>query len=152
MTYQYLHISFLLSGRNAFYLLNTGLVLAFNAVLAYALIAHFGAIGAAWSRLAADLFGFSGALLLTRWAFPVPMSCRRLGRVLVAAIAMALVVRGVDLTLAVTDRFALAILMPTGIASYLILCWLLDVAKSREHLSRAVVMARNMLSHKVRGS
>jgi hypothetical protein len=94
MSYQYLHIIFLLSERNAFYLLNTGSVLAFNAVVTYLLIGRYGMIGAAWGRLAAELFGFLGALALTRWAFPVPLPLSRLMRVLIAAIVMAIVVRG----------------------------------------------------------
>src|SRR5471030_1635334 len=35
--YQYLHISFLVSGRNAFYVFNTGSVLIFNALVSYLL-------------------------------------------------------------------------------------------------------------------
>ena len=42
MSYQYLHISFLLSERNTFYLLNTGSALAINLVVSYLLIQHFG--------------------------------------------------------------------------------------------------------------
>jgi len=148
LSYQYLHVSFLLSGRNAFYLLNTGSVLAFNAVVSYVLIARFGAVGAAWGRLAAELFGFFSALVLVRWAFPLPLSCRRLARVLIAAAAMAVVVRGVDLALAVPDQNALAVLMPAGIASYLMMCWLLDVADSREHASRALLLVRNILARR----
>jgi O-antigen/teichoic acid export membrane protein len=148
LSYQYLHISFLLSGRNAFYLLNTGSVLAFNAVVSYVLIARFGVVGAAWGRLAAELFGFFSALVLVRWAFPLPLSGRRLARVLIAAAAMAVVVRGADLALAVPDRDTLAVLMPVGIASYLMMCWLMDVANSREYASRALLLARSILTHR----
>jgi O-antigen/teichoic acid export membrane protein len=145
LSYQYLHLSFLLSGRNAFYLLNTGSVLLFNAVLSYALIIRFGPVGAAWGRLAAELFGFFGGLVLVRWAFPVPLSGRRFTRVLIAAGTMAVIVRGVDLALVVPDRDALAILLPVGIVSYLAMCWLLDVARTRDHVIRALLMARSIL-------
>ncbi len=90
LSYQYLHISFLLSGRNSFYLLNTGSVLAFNAALSYFLILRFGVVGAAWGRLAAELFGFVSALVLTRWAFPVPLPLRRTARVMAAVMVMTL--------------------------------------------------------------
>jgi O-antigen/teichoic acid export membrane protein len=146
MSYQYLHISFLLSERNAFYLLNTGSVLAFNAVVTYLLIGQFGMVGAAWGRLAAEMFGFASALLLTRWAFPVPLPVSRVMRVLVAAIAMAIVVRGLEGALAVGDKDALALLIPAGIASYLAMCWLLDIAKSRHRLSRCLLIARARLA------
>jgi O-antigen/teichoic acid export membrane protein len=145
MSYQYLHISFLLSGRNAFYLLNTGSVLIFNVVVSYLLIQRFGAVGAAWGRLAAELFGFFSALLLTRWAFPVPVPYLRLVRVVIATIVMAIVVRGLELALNPSDRDALTILLPAGVASYLAMCWLLDVAKSRSRLSRGLLIVRGVL-------
>ena len=148
LSYQYLHVSFLLSGRNAFYLLNTGSVLVFNAVLSYVLIVRFGAVGAAWGRLAAELFGFAGALLLVRWAFPVPLSGRRFARVLIAAVVMAVIVRGVDLALAVPDRDALVILLPVGIVSYVAMCWFLDVAGTRDHVSSALQLVRDALPRK----
>jgi len=141
MSYQYLHISFLLSGRNSFYLLNTGSVLAFNAVVSYALIQQSGAIGAAWARLAAEIFGFAGALALTRWAFPVPVPYRRLMRILIAAIVMAIVVRSLDLAVHLSDKAALAVLIPSGIASYLIMCWLFDIAQGRQHAAYGLLAA-----------
>jgi O-antigen/teichoic acid export membrane protein len=146
MTYQYLHISFLLSERNTFYLLSTGSVLAFNAVVTYLLIGRYGMIGAAWGRLAAELFGFLSALALTRWAFPVPLPLSRMTRVLIAAIVMAIVVRGLETALAVSDTDALALLVPAGMASYLAMCWLLDIAKSRHRLSRCLLIVRNRLA------
>jgi O-antigen/teichoic acid export membrane protein len=145
VAYQYFHVSFLLSGRNAFYLLNTGSVLVFNAVVCYLLIARYGAIGAAWARLGAELFGFFSALLLTRWAFPVPMPLGRLTRVLTAAVAMAAIVKGLDLALSISDKEALIILLPIGIASYLAMCWLLDVAKTRARLNHGLLIVRGML-------
>ena len=146
MAYQYLHVSFLLSGRNSFYLWNTGSVLAFNTVVSYLLIQHFGSVGAAWGRLAAEIFGFSGALLLTRWAFPIPTPYRRLTKVLIASVVMAIVVRGLDLAAAPSDKLALAVLVPIGVASYLIMCWLLDIAKCRHHLSRGLQVAGKALA------
>jgi O-antigen/teichoic acid export membrane protein len=150
MSYQYLHISFLLSERNAFYLLNTGSVLAFNVIVTYLLIGRYGMIGAAWGRLAAELFGLLSALMLTRWAFPVPLALSRVTRVLIAAIVMAIVLRGLETTLLVSDRDALAVLIPAGIASYLAMCWLLDIAKSRHRLNRCVLILRNTLAPRTR--
>jgi O-antigen/teichoic acid export membrane protein len=146
MSYQYLHISFLLSGRNAFYLWNTGSVLAFNAVVSYLLILQFGSIGAAWARLAAEIFGFVGALLLTRWAFPMPMPLRRLTGILAATFVMAIVVRSLDLAIGPSDKLGLAILIPSGVMSYLIMCWLLDIAKSRHRLHRGLSIAGKALA------
>jgi O-antigen/teichoic acid export membrane protein len=145
ISYQYLHISFLLSERNAFYLLNTGSVLAFNAVVTYLLIGHYGMIGAAWGRLAAEAFGFVSALLLTRWAFPVPIPYARLTRVLIAAIIMAILLRGLETKLPVSDNNALALLIPAGMMSYLAMCWLLDIAKSRHRVNRALMIVRARL-------
>jgi O-antigen/teichoic acid export membrane protein len=152
MSYQYLHVSFLLSRRNSFYLWNTGSVLTFNAVLSYLLIRHFGSLGAAWGRVAAEIFGFGGALLLTRWAFPMPTPYQQLTKVLIASIVMAIVVRSLDLVAAPSDKLALATLVPTGVASYLIMCWLLDIAKSRHHLNRGLLIAGKALAQlRIRG-
>jgi O-antigen/teichoic acid export membrane protein len=121
-------------------------VLLFNAVVTYLLIGQFGMIGAAWGRLAAEVFGFASALMLTRWAFPVPLPVSRVTRVLIAAIVMAIVVRSLEGTLAMVDKDALALLVPAGITSYLAMCWLLDVAKSRHRLGRCLRIVRNTLA------
>jgi len=147
MSYQYLHISFLLSGRNAFYLVNTGSVLAFNVVVTYLIVRQLGAVGAAWGRLAAELFGFVSAFALTRLAFPLPVPFRRLARVLMAAIVMAVAVKAADVRLLVPDRFALALDLPLGAAIYFTMCWLLDVAKTRHRLSRGLLIVRDTFAH-----
>ena len=79
LTQQYLHASFLLSGRNSFYLINTASIIAANVVLSYVLISGYGTVGAAWARLGADIFGFACALLLSRRAFPIPIPGRPAG-------------------------------------------------------------------------
>jgi len=146
MSQQYLHISFLLSQRNTFYLWNTGSALAVNLVVSYLLIQQLGAVGAAWGRLAAEVFGFLGALFLTRWAFPMPVPYLRLTRILIATAVMAIVVRSLELALNPSDKDALAMLLPSGIVSYLAMCWLLDIAKSRHRLNRGLLIMRNALA------
>jgi O-antigen/teichoic acid export membrane protein len=146
MTYQYLHIGFLLSERNSFYFWNTSLVLLVNLVVSYVLIGPLGAVGAAWGRLAAEFFGFASALILTRWAFPMPVPFLRLTRVLLATLVMAILLRSLQLAVTMTDKDALAILLPSGLVSYVAMCWLLDVAKCRQRLSRGVLIVRNALA------
>ena len=77
----------------------------------------------AWLGLAAEIFGFGGALLLTRWAFPMPTPYQRLTKILIASVVMAIVVRGLDLVAAPSDKLALADSVRSGVASYLIMCW-----------------------------
>ncbi|HLH98874.1 MAG TPA: polysaccharide biosynthesis C-terminal domain-containing protein [Xanthobacteraceae bacterium] len=149
---QYLHISFLLSERNSFYLLNTGSVLAFNAAVSYVLIEHYGMVGAAWGRLAAEMFGFLGALALTRWAFPVPLPLGRLARILLAAAAMAVAVKGMEAILPMSDANALMLLVPTGMASYGGLCWIMDIAEMRSRLAGSFKTVRGRLSPAMRPS
>ena len=132
LTQQYLHVSFLISNRNVFYLWNTASVIAFNVVVSYLLIEHLGVVGGAWGRLATSIFGFFGALLLTRWAFPIPLPLARLARIVVAGLVMAIVVRTVDSLLAVSAPLALAILIPTGIVTYAAMCWLQNVLDIRD--------------------
>jgi len=59
LTQQYLHASFLLSGRNSLYLINTASIIAANVILSYVLVSHNGTIGAAWARLGADVMNMS---------------------------------------------------------------------------------------------
>src|SRR4030081_424328 len=58
LTQQYMHASFLLSGRNSLYLINTASIIAANVILSYVLVSNDGAVGAAWARLGADALGF----------------------------------------------------------------------------------------------
>ncbi len=146
MTYQYLHIGFLLSERNSFYFWNTSLVLVVNLFVSYVLIERLGAVGAAWGRLVAEIFGFASALVLTRWAFPMPVPFLRMTRVLIATMVMAIVVRSLELALQLSDKDALAVLLPSGILTYLVMCWLLNVAKGRDHLNRGLLIVRNALA------
>jgi hypothetical protein len=94
----------------------------------------------------AEVFGFFCALLLTRWAFPMPVPYLRLTRVLIATIVMAIVVRSLELALHLSDRDALAVLLPAGVATYLTMCWLLNIAKSRYRLNRGLLIVRNALA------
>lgn len=146
LTCQYLHISFLLSNRNSFYLLNTGCTIAFNAVVACLLISQFGAIAAAWARLAAELFGFVYAVILTRRALPVPLWFGRLPLVILATAAMAITVRALDMLMAGSDALALAVLVPAGIAVYVAVCVASNVADARDRLRHGVVMLRDKLA------
>ena len=146
MTYQYLHIGFLLSERNSFYFWNTSLVLVVNLFVSYVLIVRLGAVGAAWGRLVAEIFGFASALVLTRWAFPMPVPFLRMTRVLIATMVMTIVVRSLELALHLSDKDALAVLLPSGIVTYLVMCWLLNVAKGRDHLNRGLLIVRNALA------
>ncbi len=148
LTYQYVHIGFLLSDRNSLYLVNTASTMIFNGVLAYILIVRMGPVGAAWGRLAAEVFGFAGAAVLTRWAFQVPLPLRPVSRVLIAAMTMVVAIKALDVMLAVSDKIALIILIPAGMVVYFAMCWLLDIAKGRQRLIRVLQMAHGMLAAK----
>jgi O-antigen/teichoic acid export membrane protein len=139
LNYQYLHISFLLSHRNSFYLLNTGSTVAFNFALAALLTYQFGPIGAAWARLGAEVFGFVGAAILTRWAFPVPLAFGRLPFVLLATVVMAIAVKTLDAVVVGNDLVALLVLIPSGVAVYAAVCMLTNVADARRRLKRGIV-------------
>jgi hypothetical protein len=67
-------------------------------------------------------------------------------RVLTATMIMAIVVRSLHLTLQATDRDALAVLLPVGMVSYVVACWLLNVAKSRDRLNRGLLIVRDALA------
>ncbi|HEX7919454.1 MAG TPA: lipopolysaccharide biosynthesis protein [Bradyrhizobium sp.] len=140
LTQQYLHASFLLSGRNSFYLINTASIIAANVILSYVLVSLYGTIGAAWARLGADITGFFCALILSRFAFRIPIPLGRLALIMVAALAMALTVGALDRVLGLADFPAGIVLIGAGLAVYAALCWLFDIARLRGRLKRSLVM------------
>lgn len=151
LTQQYLHTSFLLSGRSSFYLINTASIIAVNVVLSYALISAYGTIGAAWARLGADLFGFVCALILSRRAFPIPMPPGRIALTMIAALIMALLVGAIDRSLRVSDLTACIVLAGVGSASYVVLCWVLDISRARRRFKRGFAFFRTKFSNNTIG-
>jgi O-antigen/teichoic acid export membrane protein len=147
LTQQYLHASFLLSGRNSLYLINTASIIAANVILSYVLVSKYGAIGAAWARLGADLLGFACALILSRWAFPVPIPLGRLALTMIAGLVMALAVATIDRNLHVSDLTACAVLVGAGSAGYVAMCWLLDISRTRRRLKQGFALFRTKLAN-----
>jgi O-antigen/teichoic acid export membrane protein len=143
---QYLHVSFLLSGRNSFYLINTASIIAANVMLSYVLIGKYGVVGAAWARLGADVLGFGCALILSRRAFPVPIPLGRLALTMIAGLIMALLVGALDRNLHVSDLTACVILVFAGLASYAALCWAFDIARLRVRSKNGLTLFRSKLA------
>jgi O-antigen/teichoic acid export membrane protein len=146
LTQQYLHASFLLSERNAYYLINTGSMIATNVILSYVLVNSYGTLGAAWARLLTDAFGFFVALALSRRAFPIPLPLGRFALTVIAGTIMATLVILVDNSLRVSDFTACAVLAGTGIAGYLALCWLFDISHARRRLRAGLSIFRGKLA------
>jgi O-antigen/teichoic acid export membrane protein len=146
LTQQYLHVSFLLSGRNSFYLINTVSIIAANVVLSVLLIDRYGVVGAAWARLGADIFGFVCALILSRRAFPVPIPLGRLALTMIAGLMMALVVGALDRALHVSDLTACIILAAAGLAVYAALCWAFDISRLRARSKNGLTLFRSKLA------
>ena len=147
LTQQYLHASFLLSGRNSLYLINTASIIAANVILSYVLVSNDGTVGAAWARLGADVIGFICALILSRWAFPVPIPLGRLALTMIAGLGMALAVETLDRNLHVSDLTACVILVCAGLASYAAMCWLLDISRTRRRLKLGLAFFRTKLAN-----
>ena len=139
---QYLHASFLLSGRNSFYLINTATIIVANLILSYVLISHYGTVGAAWARLGADGIGFACALILSRFAFKIPLPLGRLALVMIAGLVMALTVAAIDKNLHVADLTACVVLAGAGLITYAALCWLFDISRLRDRLKAGFAMFR----------
>ena len=146
LTQQYLHASFLLAGRNSFYLINTAAIIVANLIMAYLFVSWYGAIGAAWARLGADIVGVLSAWLLTRRSFAMPFPAARLARVTAASLVMALLVAAIDRHLRVSDVMACVILIPVGLLSYAALCWTFDIAHARYRLHRGWTLLRGRLA------
>lgn len=142
VTQQYLHASFLLSGRNSFYLINTASIIAANVAMSYVLVSWYGTVGAAWARLGADLVGFLCALILTRFAFPVPLPIGRVAMTLIAGLAMALTVGAIDRGLRAADLTDCIVLAGVGLTTYAALCWLFDIARFRGRFKHGLALFR----------
>jgi O-antigen/teichoic acid export membrane protein len=146
LTQQYLHASFLLSGRSSFYLINTASIIAANVILSYLFVSEYGTVGAAWARLGADILGFICALVLSRQAFPIPMPLGRLALTTIAGLIMALTVATIDKGLHVSDPVACLVLVGAGSASYLAICWLLDISHARRRVKVCLTFFRAKLA------
>jgi O-antigen/teichoic acid export membrane protein len=131
---QYLHTSFLLSGRNIFWFTSTVLALLFNMAASFLLIPRFGVMGAVWGRLAAEVLGFLCSLWLSRIAFAMPFPSRSIFRVVVGVVWMALVIRGLQSGDQELGPRALLILIPAGVAVYGAAVWVLNLADLRATL------------------
>jgi O-antigen/teichoic acid export membrane protein len=147
LTQQYLHASFLLSGRNSFYLINTASIIVANVILSYVLVSKYGTAGAAWARLGADVFGFVCALILSRLAFPIPIPLGRLALTMIAALIMALTVGTLERSLHVSDLTACIVLVFVGSASYLVLCLLFDISRARGRLKAGLALFRTKFAN-----
>jgi hypothetical protein len=60
---------------------------------------------------------------------------------------MALIVGTFDRTLHVSDLAACCILVAAGAASYVLLCWLLDISRARSRLKICVTLFRTKLAN-----
>jgi O-antigen/teichoic acid export membrane protein len=147
LTQQYLHASFLLSGRNSFYLINTATIIAANLILSYVLISHYGTVGAAWARLGADAIGCACALVLSRFAFKIPLPLGRLALIMIAGLVMALIVAALDRNLQVADLTACIVLAAAGLITYAALCWLFDISRLRGRLKTGFAMFRTKFAN-----
>jgi O-antigen/teichoic acid export membrane protein len=147
LTQQYLHASFLLSGRNSFYLINTASIIVANVILSYVLVSKYGTAGAAWARLGADVLGFVCALILSRLAFPIPIPLGRLALTMIAALIMALTVGTLERSLHVSDLTACIVLVFVGSASYLVLCLLFDISRARGRLKAGLALFRTKFAN-----
>jgi len=128
---QYLHTSFLLSNRNIFWFVSTGVALSLNIALAFLLIPSFGIIGAVWGRFAAEALGCGCSLWLSAYSFPMPFPGRRVLRVLVAVGLMAIALRISEAAVQNWGAEALLVLIPVGIIVYGAAAWLLNLAGAR---------------------
>jgi O-antigen/teichoic acid export membrane protein len=147
LTQQYLHVSFLLSGRASFYLINTATIIAANVVLSYVLVSGYGTVGAAWARLGADASGFACALILSRRAFAVPLPLGRLALIAIAGLVMALAVAALDRSLNVSDLAACLALVGAGLASYAALGWLFDIFGTRGRIKHGLALFRTKFAN-----
>jgi len=146
LTQQYLHTSFLLSNRNLFYFANTGSIIVFNLLAAIFLMPLLGIMGAVWGRLATEIFGFLNALVLSRYAFALPVFNGAVMRIAGAAALMALVVFALLSPLKAMGPLALLIIIPAGMAVYAAAVWLLDIGEARKYVNWSRIFPKRGVS------
>ncbi len=61
---------------------------------------------------------------------------------------MVAVIKTLDSTLDLSSKAALIVLIPVGMATYFAICWVLDIAKARARLIRALEMLQGALAIK----
>nr|MBA2397628.1 hypothetical protein [Bradyrhizobium sp.] len=86
--------------------------------------------------------GFACALVLSRFAFKIPLPLGRLALIVIAGLVMALAVAALDRSLQIADLAACAVLAGAGLVTYAALCWLFDISRLRGRLKTGLAMFR----------
>jgi len=147
LTQQYLHASFLLSGRNSLLSDQHRLdhrgqrdpVLCPGRPLRH----HRRPHGRGWAPTSPDL---SARSCSARFAFPLPLPLGRLALTMIADWPMALIVGALDRSLHMADLAACIVLVSAGFVVYAALCWLFDISRIRGPPKAGLCSVPNQIS------
>jgi O-antigen/teichoic acid export membrane protein len=126
----HVQISFQLAERPFLLAAQSLFTLLLSIVLMFTLVTGFGLVGAALATLATEAIGLLVALVLMRYAHPLPFDGGRLAAVAVSAAVMAAVILAARSQVG-TGLLSLMVVSLSGGAAYAATAWLLNVANAR---------------------
>lgn len=127
----HVQISFQLAERPFLLAAQSAFTLILSIVLMFALVAGFGLYGAALATLATEAIGLVVALILMRYAYPLPFDANRLAGVAASAAAMAAAILVVRSQLSGTGLWSLMVVSLAGGITYAAAAWLFNIANVR---------------------
>lgn len=131
LSYQVLHVSFQIRRTPGLMLVQGLAILALNALALFLLVPRFGLAGAAWALVISEAAGVVIGAVLTRWSYPLPLDLGSFVRVGLATLAMAVPTYLVDRALSGPGLVELAAPILTGLVSYGLAAYALDIAGVR---------------------
>ncbi|KQT48100.1 polysaccharide biosynthesis protein [Devosia sp. Leaf420] len=131
ITYQLLHASFQVRRKPGLMLAQGIITLALNAAALFILVPRFGLLGAAWSLVLSEAMGMAMGYWLTRWAHPLPIDIRSIGKVGLATLCMAVPAFLLDQSLGGFGIIDIALPVIAGVLAYGIAAYGLDIAGVR---------------------
>lgn len=142
----YAHRAFMLSGKTDMFVWGMVPPVILNIGLNFYLIPIYGLMGAVYATLAAYSLGLIISLALGRRYYPLPLPLRALLEVGFACIAMAAIVKTLNLPQDMHGFLSLLIKAGVGGAAYLAICFFLNAANCRVVTSNLVKNFKNRTS------
>lgn len=142
LSYQFVHVSYQLDKKPMLLTLCGGGTLIASVIAMVILIPRYQLAGAAWAMLVSELFGLALGYALSARAYRLPMDLRLIGRITLATLLMAVPTVLVDRQFAPGGVLAIALPVMTGILTYGLAAYGLDIAGIRTKGEAFVVTRR----------
>jgi O-antigen/teichoic acid export membrane protein len=145
LSQQYVQLSFALARQPKLYIVHTGSIFLVNALLIVPLVTYWGTYGAAVSLLVSETVGVALGVVMSRFAYPLPLIGARVMRILAASLVMAGACLLAQQWLQRTDIIGLVAIVVTGCATFTLAALSLDVANLRSAGTAALTKRRALV-------